>query len=79
MFSSPLKIIIFFAVSFYLYFNLLHLVECDNVCDPEKSDTETKYHFCNYFLIIPSTIKVTWRVSQDRSTETEVLKRGVML
>lgn len=70
---------IFFAVSFYLYFNLLHLVECDNVCDPEKSNTETKYHFWNYFLIIPSTIKVTWWVSQDRLREPEVLKCGVML
>ena len=45
----------FFSVSFYLYFNRLHLVECGDVCDPEKSDTETKHHFCNYFLIIPST------------------------
>lgn len=53
----------FFSVSFYFCINLLHLVECGNVCDPEKSDTETKPHFCNYFLITPSTIKVTWWVS----------------
>jgi len=63
-----------FSVSFYFYFNLLHLVEYGDVCDPEKSDIETEPHSCNYFLIIPSTIKVTWWVSQDRLGGREALK-----
>lgn len=58
------KIEIFFPVSFYFYFNLTYLVEYDNMCDTERSDTETKYHFYNYYLIIQSIIKVTQWVSQ---------------
>ena len=76
LFSTSLKIMMFFSVSFYFYLNLLHLVECGDVCDPEKSDRETEPHSCNYSLIIPSTIKVTWWVSQDRSGGREALKCG---
>ena len=53
-------IMIFFSISFYIYFNLPPLVEGNNVCDSERSERETKDGFCNYCLIIPLTIQVTW-------------------
>lgn len=60
LFFSSLKIMVFFSVSFYFYFNLPHLVECANVPDSGKSDKGTKFHFCDYCLITPSTIKAPW-------------------